>query len=1030
MAVTYPPVETDPQFTATGATDAEVTTAVGTEATARATADALKVAKTDLGIFNVKDPAYGAVGDGTTDDRSAIDAARQAAESSTASINVVYFPPGTYYLGSGGGIAPSPNLTSTIIFRGAGRDMTTVKLSASCPSFIATPTYATGDALGNYKIEDLYVDDNSVVSTAIGAVVNLVITDAHINPISISRVGAKNLGNLVNGNAGARCVNIQVLTSARFGSTQYTVKKIDVTDCEFGFTGGGGNTGVYIAAAVVGGATNPNLFWNRGGSADGISEANVEFQELVCERVRWTSGSVATVSGGASAAIQFGSRGRILSARIRDCYGEGSGDVTFEIDSCRDALIENCVSVNPEGEHIFIPTWGAEPKGEAAVIRVKDCTAIRSVGTAGSTGFATYAKMGRTVPHLHIENFTFIHDCAGFVIGSTQSEPGPAINLQGPFRSATIKGCRSIWRGIALAPSSSFSPSIDGIRIQAHAGEGALVVEDFEHSVRGSFDAATATCAPTARVLRIDGAAKYSVVTNNVRSDYDVTTANGATFTASDVSAPTTVTGLSNAQELIRKGDISDEFGGSTSLGTDYYFDAGAATNFTQASSRITASANLTTENRAKWISPDLVARRFDSAPYLTAVPGSTLSGFKVGLLHRISDDGATRLECYLKDDGTSSKLYIDKVVSGSSTNLATSSALGTRISNGTAFGLKARLRGDTVTLDYFTSSTAPTDPSASGATTLSYTLSSSESGYFGTSGDPAFVGFVFTPQHASAYLDRIKVLAMSYLPKLELRNWVVKQSKGITTNNGINLSGLTVARHRIGKALIRGGDYAARARVGGLDITPPTETELKSAFTVENFRFGNAVDSAVTAMISDPSAEVTARAAADTAILGAYRNLLRSGGRATTAASGSTSYIALPGISDSGVTGPNANAANASNAFFRRLLAADYAVTGYTTKLRIVAVVATSTGTTPSVTITFGLYPLTVNGSGLLVPGTVVTGSTFSVGSLTTAGALTPAAGSDFTFPSDDIYVIGYTLSGSPSANFTFQAGLELHHV
>lgn len=50
-------------------------------------------------FFNVKDPAYGAVGDGVADDRVAIQAAITAANLVGG---IVYFPPGTYLVGSPG----------------------------------------------------------------------------------------------------------------------------------------------------------------------------------------------------------------------------------------------------------------------------------------------------------------------------------------------------------------------------------------------------------------------------------------------------------------------------------------------------------------------------------------------------------------------------------------------------------------------------------------------------------------------------------------------------------------------------------------------------------------------------------------------------------------------------------------------------------------------------------------------------------------------------------------------------------------
>lgn len=50
--------------------------------------------------FNVKDPAYGAAGDGVTNDRAAI---QKAIDDASAAGGTIYFPPGTYLCGKNGG---------------------------------------------------------------------------------------------------------------------------------------------------------------------------------------------------------------------------------------------------------------------------------------------------------------------------------------------------------------------------------------------------------------------------------------------------------------------------------------------------------------------------------------------------------------------------------------------------------------------------------------------------------------------------------------------------------------------------------------------------------------------------------------------------------------------------------------------------------------------------------------------------------------------------------------------------------------
>jgi hypothetical protein len=111
-------------------------------------------------VFNVKDPAYGAVGNGTANDYPAIQAAYNAAIA--AGGGIVYLPPGTYYLNtSATGIqmtvavgtgAPPPQVP----FKGAGKAATTIKLSNNCRCFLNV-VGTTGQTvwIGNFAVEDL-----------------------------------------------------------------------------------------------------------------------------------------------------------------------------------------------------------------------------------------------------------------------------------------------------------------------------------------------------------------------------------------------------------------------------------------------------------------------------------------------------------------------------------------------------------------------------------------------------------------------------------------------------------------------------------------------------------------------------------------------------------------------------------------------------------------------------------------------------------------------------------------------------------
>lgn len=128
------------------------------------------------------------------------------------------------------------------------------------------------------------------------------------------------------------------------------------------------------------------------------------------------------------------------------------------------------------------------------------------------------------------------------------------------------------------------------------------------------------------------------------------------------------------------------------------------------------------------------------------------------------------------------------------------------------------------------------------------------------------------------------------------------------------------------------------------------------------------------------------------------------------------------------------ASPASASRAFpILYLDPADYAVSGLTAKYRVRATIATN-ATAPAITITPGLYPVTVaGGAGVLTAtlGTVVSGSTAAL-TTPSASTVTAATGTDFTPPVAAGYQLGVALSGTIAANSfsSLTVELQVHHV
>jgi len=152
---------------------------------------------------------------------------------------------------------------------------------------------------------------------------------------------------------------------------------------------------------------------------------------------------------------------------------------------------------------------------------------------------------------------------------------------------------------------------------------------------------------------------------------------------------------------------------------TDYVIDgSGAFANLTNTGGKLKATANTNVEHRLIYSSRGYLLG--DSEVTVKAMIGSTLASWKAGaILWRTSS--TDYVIGYVDDNGTNSRLRIDQVTAGATTNRATVN-LGTRLSTNATLYVRTRTEGTTVYAEHW--STAPT-PNGTPTTTTSWTAGS-----------------------------------------------------------------------------------------------------------------------------------------------------------------------------------------------------------------------------------------------------------------------------------------------------------------
>lgn len=202
--------------------------------------------------------------------------------------------------------------------------------------------------------------------------------------------------------------------------------------------------------------------------------------------------------------------------------------------------------------------------------------------------------------------------------------------------------------------------------------------------------------------------------------------------------------------------DILDDFAVDSS--GDYTYDSGSS-GINTISSNLQPNGSLTTERRM--IHTERGYTFTDVQAQVKATVGASISSsYKAGVvICRTASNNY--IEAYVDDNGTNSRLRIDKVVAGSRTNL-TSTNLANRVnaSPHNVFWVRLRREGPVVTAEHFTYNAADPGDGMVATTTNSSSLSAAEQTAF-TAG---YTGIVWVPIDAAARMDDFKVEPYTYL--------------------------------------------------------------------------------------------------------------------------------------------------------------------------------------------------------------------------------------------------------------------------
>lgn len=294
-----------------------------------------------LPFFDVT--AYGAEGDGVTDDLSAVQAAYDAA---VVSGGVILFPPGSYYLSDY--VSVDPNTSETVVFSGYGATIVT-----STNGFIDFPRDSAHDVFQHLVVEGFHIDGGSL-SSVHPVIGNRQNTRANVcfDDIVIRDVRATGLPT-DNESVCAMFLWLECTQDGNGEATQDYLTNITLENVSVD----GGDCVAFIGSnpSVTTPLHNHCNIW-----MDGITLRNVHHDR-------------GTDVGYHTNSFQIGGHSFGGTCRFEGCSSNTGDDCCFEVNGFQLAEFVGCTAFDPTNTGFFMPNFNDRNEPQSQVVVFRDC---------------------------------------------------------------------------------------------------------------------------------------------------------------------------------------------------------------------------------------------------------------------------------------------------------------------------------------------------------------------------------------------------------------------------------------------------------------------------------------------------------------------------------------------------------------------------------------------------------------------------------------------------------------------------------